>query len=488
MRQIDQLLQTLDESELNSLSSLPLQGKQREVMYALIGSRNDGSVFQAADLGLSPAHLHQICSVLLQRSYEALAPSGLVDLYSFLISKNLTKLLYQELRNHEANILHASRRDREKFYTIAFEMSQWVSFDEYDHALIDHFGQELLNSRSDSSPTDSVFVEIRKLRTSIREVFSAQHAAIEEKKELRRKLEYFSAALAGIKNDSARYRLHFAFIDYYVFIERNPAAVQGHITSAKECIQHLPTWLATEEQHLLDAHSADIEYMFGNYQHSYELFEQLWKRTSQKRLALRDHYHTLRFAEAAAIVGKIERSKEILDIPMMSGKDNLILCSKQIRLAVLSLLDDRVTEALGFIHYGAKCNKGKSNTLFTNIRLRFLEAVCAYLLGDWDHANILNVRALQFLQRKKLGLADSDFGYYFKFIEAVMIQHEIGKPIPDKLKAHYKKYSEGHFKFFGLILEKMLKSKGPNGWLPKGTNDWYPINTPTRFTRGGVKV
>ncbi len=476
MRQIGQLLRTLDERELNSLSALPLQGKQREVMNALIRWRNEGSILKGDDLGLSPVHFHQICSVLLQRSYEALAPKGLVDLCGFLISKNLTKLLYHELRHYEANILHAPRREREKFYTIAFEMSQWVSFDEYDHVLIDHFGQELLNSRSDSSPIDSLFVEIRKLRTSIREVFSAQHAAITEKKELRTKLEYFSAALAGIKNDSARYQLHFAFIDYYVFIERNPVAAQSHITAAKKCIQHLPTWLATEEQHLLGAHSADIEYMFGNYQHSYELYEHLWKRTSKKRLGLRDHYHVLRFAEVAAIVRKIECSKEILDIPIMGGKNNLAFCSKMIRLAVLSLLEDRISEALALVQEGYRCNKGKSNTLNADIRLRFLEAVCAYLMGDWDHASILNVRALQFLQRKKLGLADSDFGYYFKFIEAVMVQHEIGKPIPDKVQAHYKAYSEGHFKFFGLILEKMLKSKGPNGWLPPGTTDWCQIN------------
>jgi hypothetical protein len=394
-----------------------------------------------------------------------------------LISKNLTKLLYQELRHQETGILSASRHEREKFYTIAFEISQWVSFDEYDHVLIDHFGQELLNTNVDSSEGDAMFVEIRKLRTSIREVFSAQNAAMAEKKALRTKLEYFSTKLAAVDDDRARYQLHFAFIDYYVFIERNPVAVETHIASVKGCIQHLPTWLAAEEQHHLEAQSADIEYMFGNYQRSYELYDQLWKRTRTKRLGLRDHYHVLRFAEVAAIVGMIDCSKEILDIPIMNGKENIIQCSKQIRLAVISLLEDRVSDALGFVHNGAKCNKGKSNTFFTDIRLRFLEAVCAYLMGDWDHATTLNTRALQFLQRKKRGLADSDLGYYFKFIEAVMIQHEIGKPIPDKIKAHYKKYSEGHFKFFGLVLEKMLASKGPNGWLPKAASDWYLINT-----------
>lgn len=83
MRNIDQLLQTLDEGELNSLFSMPLQGKQRELMNALIQSRNDGSPFEGSDLGLTQEHFHQICSVLLQRSYEVLAPSGLVDLCSF---------------------------------------------------------------------------------------------------------------------------------------------------------------------------------------------------------------------------------------------------------------------------------------------------------------------------------------------------------------------------------------------------------------------
>lgn len=488
MRQIDQLLQTLDEGELNSLHSLPLQGKQREVMNALIASAGDGSHFEGSDLGLAPEHFHQICSVLLQKSYKVLAPKGLVDLSSFLAAKNLAKLLYQQLGLYEGKILHANRLARKRFYSVAFETSQWVSFDEYDNDLIDHFGKELLKARNDSPHGASCFVEIRKLRTTIREVFAADDGAIEKKVGIRHELERYTEMLRQINDERAHYQLDLAYIDYYVFIKKNSEEVLTHLAAARSNIGCLPKWLVAEEQHILDAQMADVEYMRGNFLSSYDLYEKLWHVIPPKRLAARNFYHRLRFAEVAVIVGKNERAKEVLNFQVFITNKDLIACSRNVRLAVIALLEDQVPEAVDFITTALEYNKGKSYMFINDIRLRFLVAVCAFLQGDWVHVGTLNHRALQFLQKNKLGLTWSNYGYYFKFIEAVMIQHEIGKPIPQKIQEHYKKYSEGHFKFFGLVLEKMLRSKGPNGWLPKAANDWYQGDSTNESSETFVKV
>lgn len=456
MLQIELLLRTLTKPELDLVRKINVKGKQRQVLNSLIHGREQEHPVRAHDLGISPEHFHQILSVLLQKCYAVLAGDDLIELATLLVSKNLTKLLYQQLKLLEVRLKEASSTEKEAFYRLAFETSQWVTYDDLNLPLIMHFGKRYLQFAADTKPGDVLFVEIRMLRNTIAEVYGAGIPGAEKKKRLKRKLELYRQKMYGLDNDVARYQLHCSFAEYYILVGRDPLAAQTHLHIAEQFVHAIEEPLQREERSFLVAQHADIQLMLGNYQQAYDLYTQMWASPERARFVRRSFYHTIRFAEVATIIGNRSRAIAILDEHIDRGRENLFLCSKLLRYTVIALLDGNIEKARTLINEAFKYNAGKSYAYFTDVRTRFLEVACAYLAGDWQLASSLITRALQFIRRKKVRIINSDFGYYFKFIDAAIRYQETGKPIPAKVEERIKR--TGHFRFFALVLDQIAAS------------------------------
>ena len=453
MLQFELLLRTLTKPELDLVKKINLKGKQRQVLFALLQGREQEHRVRAHDLEISPEHFHQILSVLLQKCYAVLAGDDLLELATLLVSKNLTKLLYQQLKLLEVRLKGAPIAEQETFYRIAFETSQWVTYDDLNLPLVKHFGKRYLQVAADTKPGDDLFVEIRILRNTIAEVYGAGIPGAEKKKRLKRKLELYRTKIYASDNDLARYQLHCTLAEYDILIARDPLAALTHLRTAEQFVNAVEEPLHVEERSYLAAQYADIQLMLGNYQHAYNRYAQIWATSEMGLFVRRSFYHTIRFAEAATIVGDRSRAVAILDQHIDRGRENLFLCSKLLRYIVIALLEGDVEKARTLIDEAFKYNSGKSYAYFTDVRTRFLEVACAYLAGDWQLASSLITRALQFIRRKKVRIINSDFGYYFKFIEAAIRFQETGKPIPQKVEDRVKR--TGHFRFFALVLDEI---------------------------------
>lgn len=451
MLQIELLLRTLTKPELDLVRKINVKGRQRQVLISLIHGREQEHPVRAHDLGISPEHFHQILSVLLQKCYAVLAGDDLLELATLLVSKNLTKLLYQQLKLLEVRLKGASDAEKEAFYRLAFETSQWVTYDDLNLPLVKHFGKRYLQTAAGTKPGDDLFVEIRILRNTIAEVYGAGIPGAEKKKRLKRKLELYRQKVYALDNQIARYQLHCTFAEYYILVGRDPLAARTHVHIAEQFVHAIEAPLQREERGFLAAQYADIQLMLGNYQQAYDDYTQLWASPERAHFVRRSFYHTIRFAEVATIVGERSRAIAILDEHIDRGRENLFLCSKLMRYIVIALLDGDIEKARTLIDEAFKYNSGKSYAYFTDVRTRFLEVACAYLAGDWQLASSLITRALQFIRRKKVRIINSDFGYYFKFIEAVIRYQETGKPIPVKIETRIKR--TGHFRFFALVLD-----------------------------------
>ncbi len=453
MLQIELLLRTLTKPEVDLVKKINVRGKQRQVLLALIQGREQGHRVRAHDLGLSPEHFHQILSVLLQKCYATLAGNDLLEVATLLISKNLTKLLHQQLKLLEVRLKDAPRSEQEAFYRMAFETSQWITYDDVILPLVKHFGKRYLQVKAHPRLGDNLFIEIRILRNTISEVYGAGIPGAEKKKRLWLKLESYRAKVYALDNEKARYQLHCAFCEYYILVARDPLAAFTHLHAAEQYVHAIVEPLQNEERSFLAAQHADIELMLGNYQQAYDRYTQIWCAPEMALFVRRSFYHTIRFAEVATIVGDRSRAVAILDEHIDRGRENLFLCSKLMRYIVIALLEGEVEKARTLIDEAFKYNSGKSYAYFTDVRTRFLEVACAYIAGDWQLASSLITRALQFIRRKKVRVINSDFGYYFKYIEAAIRYQETGKPIPAKVEERIKR--TGHFRFFALVLDQI---------------------------------
>ena len=453
MLQIESLLRTLTEPEMEVVKNMNVKGKQREVLQALIRSRGSERSVRADTVGITSEHFHQIVSVLLQRCYTALASDELLALASFLISKNLTKLFYQQLKLQETRQKNASRKEQAKFYYLAFEASQWVTYDVVRLPLVNHFGKQYLQLKENPVPGDKLYIELRILRNTINEVHAAGMTASDKRKRLKQQLDQYRTKVAQAKYNPATYELHVALIEYNILIDRTPLAALTHLHAAEQFIDSIEEPLRREERSFLAAQRADIEFMLGQYQSAYDRYTDIWSSPEKSVFVRRNFCHPIRFSEVATIVGKKDQALAILDARIASGQNNLFITSKLMRYSVIALLDENIAEARELIDKAYKYNTGKSYAYFTDVRIRFLEVVCAYLSGDWELASTLITRSLQFIQRKKVRIVNSDFGYYFKFVDAAIQYNETGKPMPQRIVERVKQ--QGHFRFFALLLDKI---------------------------------
>jgi tetratricopeptide (TPR) repeat protein len=202
--------------------------------------------------------------------------------------------------------------------------------------------------------------------------------------------------------------------------------------------------------------------MIGNFEAAYEALKTLSEeKTNYNRIVAIGHFR-LREFDLATILGHYEEAEEIfLETPTANFDHvaNSRIAVVYLRAAVLYLLWDKYPKAHECIRKGVAITAGRSYSFFNDVRLRFIEATYYYLKNDREYALNVCQRALHFLRSRELGLGESEFGFYFKLIEAAIAFHGNGKPIPVKIMNHYKKYRNGQFRFFGKLLDKIIQTR-----------------------------
>lgn len=452
MIQMALFFRTLTEAELASVQRLRLVGKQRKVLEGLIASAKEHRKLRARDFDISSQHFHQILSVLQQRCYNLLAPLDPVELAAYLLSKNLVKLFYKHLKSWEARAIAEGTNDAE-LYQLLFEISQWVTYDSLDRPLIEHFAKQYLKAWGGGNAADELYIELRTLRNMILEIYGRGSAGDEKRLRLKSQLRRLRKQAATMSDIRVQYQLHSLLTEYYVLIERDALAGLAHLRAAEQFTYSMPSQLVADEEYALRAKYAELEFLLVDSRVAYVQYQSIWADPAAQQFVQRDYYHTIRFAEVATIQGNREHSLRILDSRIHTGEKNLFVASKMMRYIVISLLNEDLPKAHGYIEAAFKYNRGKSYTFYTDIRLRFLEVAYAYLAKDWELAAALIARAMRLINSKQVRIANSDFGYYFKFVRDVIRYRQTRKPISTKIILNCNR--EGHFCFFRLLLDKI---------------------------------
>jgi tetratricopeptide (TPR) repeat protein len=459
MKQLRAIITTLRKDELARLRMLELKGKQQLVLTGLLDEKELGAKhITARSLGLSDAHYHEIGTKLLQKVYDALAPDGLINLCIVLNGKNLSKLLYQELQRLEKQISRSgSRTEMETFYLTAFEFSLNETVKDRNFDLAHKFGKLYLTNKPHHTIGDEQYVELRTLRALVGETYNGKTLNRSDVADVHMRIEAAGLEAKKHNHKPAIYQLSMALVEFYSFLDRSPHNVLANLHQAIDTVDSLPEFLAREERSRLEIWMADAQYMLGNYETAYRLYQLFFTTIPKEREAVNEPYFALRYAELAAILGNFDHALRIIEERVLSvvNQSPPLVASQSVRLAVIYILQEKYPDALREIQTGYSANQGRSYSLMQDMRLRFLETSCAYLAGEWEYATVLINRALQFLRSKKRGLSDSDEGKYFKYIYALMLKKEEGLAIAGALVEHYQKYTVAPFRFFGMVLEKV---------------------------------
>ncbi len=413
----------------------------------------------AQALQISKTHAHEMSSVLLQKLYTLFAPDGIDQLINLLFNRNLSQQAYRQLLLYDKKNQDKPAAECAQFYRIAFELSLCAIPKERECSIISYFAEKYLASIKSPSIADRLYIEMRRFRAQIVDVYLGKDLSKVMFRSLRQKIEYFANENRKYGNNQSMHELHRIFIEYYMYIDRNPQALCAHITYAKDTITSLPEFIRKEEEVEFCLLDAFAEYVQGNFASAYRIYNSHIPFNEIHDVNARSIHHILKYAESAALIGESDVAVSILNDLAERGTlvgDLSLVTSAYIRLTVIQIMNNNFAAANKYVQRARQSNRQKYYMLIDDMRLRYLETVIAYLRYDWKNAQKMIDRSIQFLREKGKKLSESDEGYYFKFIDAVMLNHEIGKPLPKKVEEHYQKYSVGQFRFFGQLLEKVL--------------------------------
>jgi tetratricopeptide (TPR) repeat protein len=452
----------LTDSERSQLV-LPLRGRQLEVWNILIRAAKDNHEADLLKTGLSRAHLDEICSVLLQKSYAVLAPGGMLDLCSFLIHKQLTPFAFDQMRVLEKRLAKTGgHKELEESYILALYITHLAPPEEQEYEYVRHVETLLLRHRSRGSAFDKDVIKIFDYRFKLLSDFQIGEQSEKVHARLAAEFESMGPRSLGSKNPFVRYQYHRTGVIFCLLYKKDAESFLRHWEAANKLLSSVPVPIFEREQLMVRSYRTEYDFMIGNFEAAYEALKTLSEeKTNYNRIVAIGHFR-LREFDLATILGHYEEAEEIfLETPTANFDHvaNSRIAVVYLRAAVLYLLWDKYPKAHECIRKGVAITAGRSYSFFNDVRLRFIEATYYYLKNDREYALNVCQRALHFLRSRELGLGESEFGFYFKLIEAAIAFHGNGKPIPVKIMNHYKKYRNGQFRFFGKLLDKIIQTR-----------------------------
>jgi tetratricopeptide (TPR) repeat protein len=442
---------------------LPLRGRQKEVWNILLRAARENHNADLSKTGLSRSHLDEICSVLLQKAYTALAPGGMLDLCSFLIHKQLTPFAFDQMRVLEKRLSKTGgHKALEEFYILALYITHLAPPEEQEYEYVRHVETMLLRHRSRGSAFDKNVIKIFDYRFKLLTDFQIGEQSKKVHARLQAEFESMGPGSLGSKNPFVRYQYHRTGVIFCLLCQKDAESFLKHWEEANKLLSSVPAPIFEREQLMLHSYRTEYDFMTGDFKAAYEALKTLSEeKTNYNRIVAIGHFR-LREFDLATILGLYEEAEEIFHETPTANFDhgaNSRVAVVYLRAAVLYLLWDKYPKAYECIRKGFAITAGRSYSFYNDIRLRFIEASYYYFKNDREYALNVCQRALHFLRSRELGLGESEFGFYFKLIESVIAFHGSGKPIPTKIMNHYKKYNHGQFRFFGKLLDKIIQTR-----------------------------
>lgn len=457
MQKLQRLINSLSSDELLAIRKIEAVGKQRQVLSYCISQYRImplGPKHPPALKKITVGHLHQICSVMLRRCYDALIPDGGFPLLEFLSQRNLLVLFREVLRRFERDVIEvASLKEQQEMYLRIMILIYRFDFTMVDQELLDEIRKTYMRL-SVGDPKSILLYDGVELLEGLRyQLFLTDDIAVTVPM-LDEAIDRYEKRTNNNGSPTTKYLAHCARAQYWFYTKYDPDNVERSYRQAEQYVGQITIPLYQNEVQLFPLRYADIEYVRGNFSKAYALFSSYFSSPQYYPVFEYNSYYLIRFVELAICNNDYATARRVLK-KELANTYYIVPSYVAVQVSIMNALVELFTggsEGIRHIELAFDYNSKKNYQLFSDIRCRLVECASYVLLGDFKHARILINRCKQILRGRKLGVNVYSVGNLFTVLSTLMDCCELQKPLAGEALERYKKYAVKEYGPYGLML------------------------------------
>lgn len=460
---IYQLLKTLNPSEIEQVTALPFQDRERDVLQLMMQMTN--KIFPSSTvckkLNVTTSHLDKINSILFKKVIEALKGANIYDQIAYLDQKNgLGNASLRLLKHHEQKVIIPSKDKAIKFefYKFYFE---WLLFNSAVQVIEDDVTrsyQEVLNNCPIATFDETQLrLKIAVFRKEINisttradftnpekndALFSKLNLLLSESKSINSAICLYKAKLCGIflnnlTHNFSQSRIYISQIND-LFIGYKEAFTEVEILAAQ--------W-----------HYAQILFFNSEFEDAFNIYSGLFEKIN-KTEHQRWYIFVAEYFQICLVTQRYEIAENICDnyfSVFYSDSNGSFHLSAIIQCVKLKIHTGKFDEAKGKLEELHKLTT-KTSSLQFQFALRELTAAFHYLKGDFKVALTLAEKNLKFMRSKKMHVLIPEYTYHSRLIKVIIKNKQKTRSFDSDEQFMFDEMQKGTLAQYGHLLQRLI--------------------------------
>jgi hypothetical protein len=401
MNYLAQLIDHLDPDELAQFKAIEPSAREQEVLKYLVANPTADRRSALDSLSISPSHFDKLCSQLLTRSYETLAPGDVYARFDLLRSKGLWAHLEHEFKKEEKKVDEGGEN---AFYFGALRYLAFYTYEKRYAELVEHCCSKLLSH----SPSDAQCSVVESIRAQIKfhYVRSASRPFEEQDRAEQTIWDHRDRAFATNDPIARHYQLN---SEGYVCLLTSEGGKGAKIfTEALEEVEANASIVLPGERTRILAQLAEALYYDDKLIEGGERYAALFAARPQEIIS--PHYHVVKYAQILITFERYEEAETLLFryFPRSIFKSNdRRSAAGAINLAKLYLTWGKLDEVSEFIEIGRETNI-KAEVIPYEVQLRWFDILLRFSRGQHDQAHEQMEKLIRYGREKNMFLSAND--------------------------------------------------------------------------------
>ncbi len=403
--------------EIKCISAIPVKGKEKDVLLELLANRGNRDITKVETLdklNLTSSHFDKICSVLLDKCYEAIEPNG-----GFALIENLGRRL-PSIEKHFYKEVYKQLAENQNDYEFLQELLELfqnnLPIKSKDHSVVEQIMGLLV--KTTTSENEALNLDIRlaakKLHFEIEKDFAAQKIRF-NKEEYPKKLEILEQRFDEGNKHTQSEILRTKNYMYLALLEPEksiPAALEAIDIFKKNDFFHSNVNLMRMQLRLAEAY-----YFTSQYRQALEMMREIY---SSGMYIPDKGYNNTKYIQLCLIEGEIEEAKNMLNMQLGAyAKGEYYALRDVITTIKVNLFSGDYDNAHKLIVQGYEALV-KAKYVQYEVELRNLEVAYFFLTGERDFVQQLCKRNIKFLRQNDFTIKTSRYPEFFMLIQAII--------------------------------------------------------------------
>lgn len=458
MSWLKSILLSLNETELNTVKSIKIIGKEKSVLEWQINNlHNDITDDLLKQLDISSSHYYKINSILIKKILFNFS-DNIFEKFKFLKEKNLFSLIKSEIAIELKAQQKLSKIEKDKELLLyLFRQAIDFPFSVYDEKLIDLIAVEYLNCFNENE------LQIQKDYIKFHTLFSfCNRCAIKKSPQKSfvytlKDLNLFESELKNTQSFLALYYLYRTYCSYYIYIEKDVQKNIEYLNLAIALKEKIKKFFPINLTIFLNLLLADAYLLANQPKIAFKIYSSVFNDGIENSM-YGYYYHCEQYCTLATQFEQYETAHTVLEQcfkKAIEQKTDIYATRGLLAFCKLNLITKKYKEALVNIIEAKKIND-KSIYLPFDLQIRVLEVFCFFLKEDFDFTKSLCVRNIKFINSQESSYQMIEYTVLFKLLNQFITSVEKGKVNSAEIVQSISELEEVFKPIFGNILNVII--------------------------------